>query len=68
MADEENSMVIIVVALHMVLRPFLLPEKEINICVGLADIQRKRYHLVLEKNIEAANGLLVVKRRGRHVK
>lgn len=31
-------------------------EKEINIYVGLADMQRKWYRSVLEKDIDAVNG------------
>jgi SWI/SNF-related matrix-associated actin-dependent regulator of chromatin subfamily A member 5 len=33
------------------------PEKEINIYVGLSDMQRKWYRSVLEKDIDAVNGL-----------
>jgi SWI/SNF-related matrix-associated actin-dependent regulator of chromatin subfamily A member 5 len=32
-------------------------EKEINIYVGLTDMQRKWYRSVLEKDIDAVNGL-----------
>ncbi|KIM31883.1 hypothetical protein M408DRAFT_327281 [Serendipita vermifera MAFF 305830] len=65
--EEKNKKV--VQALHMILRPFLLrrvkadveknllPKKEINIYVGLADMQRKWYRSVLEKDIDAVNGL-----------
>ncbi|EKM74528.1 hypothetical protein AGABI1DRAFT_133151 [Agaricus bisporus var. burnettii JB137-S8] len=34
-----------------------LPKKEINIYVGLSEMQRKWYRLVLEKDIDAVNGL-----------
>jgi len=34
-----------------------LVEKEINIYVGLTDMQRKWYRSVLEKDIDAVNGL-----------
>ncbi|KAJ7126515.1 P-loop containing nucleoside triphosphate hydrolase protein [Mycena crocata] len=66
--EEENSKKI-VEALHKILRPFLLrrvkadvekgllPKKEINIYVGLTDMQRKWYRSVLEKDIDAVNGL-----------
>ncbi|KZS93481.1 hypothetical protein SISNIDRAFT_441332 [Sistotremastrum niveocremeum HHB9708] len=66
--DEQNSKKV-VEALHKILRPFLLrrvkadveksllPKKEINIYVGLSEMQRKWYRSVLEKDIEAVNGL-----------
>ncbi|KIL56280.1 hypothetical protein M378DRAFT_17220 [Amanita muscaria Koide BX008] len=59
----------VVKALHKILRPFLLrrvksdvemgllPKKEINLYVGLAEMQRKWYRSVLEKDIDAVNGL-----------
>ncbi|KAH7108257.1 SNF2 family DNA-dependent ATPase [Auriculariales sp. MPI-PUGE-AT-0066] len=68
MSDEDASKVV-VQALHKILRPFLLrrvksdveksllPKKEINIYVGLTDMQRKWYRSVLEKDIDAVNGL-----------
>ncbi|KAI0049929.1 hypothetical protein FA95DRAFT_1514892 [Auriscalpium vulgare] len=67
-ADEEKSKKV-VEALHKILRPFLLrrvksdveksllPKKEINIYVGLTEMQRKWYRSVLEKDIDAVNGL-----------
>ncbi|EMD32673.1 hypothetical protein CERSUDRAFT_118698 [Gelatoporia subvermispora B] len=67
-ADDEKSKKV-VEALHKILRPFLLrrvksdveknllPKKEINIYVGLAEMQRKWYRSVLEKDIDAVNGL-----------
>ncbi|KAF7981341.1 hypothetical protein HWV62_33785 [Athelia sp. TMB] len=67
-ADEEKSRKV-VEALHKILRPFLLrrvkadveksllPKKEINIYVGLTEMQRKWYRSVLEKDIDAVNGL-----------
>ncbi|KAF9466575.1 SNF2 family DNA-dependent ATPase [Collybia nuda] len=67
-AEEEKSKKV-VEALHKILRPFLLrrvkadveknllPKKEINIYVGLTDMQRKWYRSVLEKDIDAVNGL-----------
>ncbi|KAG8976368.1 hypothetical protein FRB93_013276 [Tulasnella sp. JGI-2019a] len=66
---EEEASAKVVAALHKILRPFLLrrvksdveksllPKKEINIYVGLSDMQRKWYRSVLEKDIEAVNGL-----------
>jgi len=38
-------------------------EKEINIYVGLSDMQRKWYRSVLEKDIDAVNGTLHIPRR-----
>ncbi|KAI0066748.1 hypothetical protein BV25DRAFT_1972636 [Artomyces pyxidatus] len=67
-ADDEKSKKV-VEALHKILRPFLLrrvksdveknllPKKEINIYVGLTEMQRKWYRSVLEKDIDAVNGL-----------
>lgn len=37
----------------------LLVEKEINIYVGLTEMQRKWYRSVLEKDIDAVNGRLL---------
>ncbi|KAG9096339.1 hypothetical protein FRC06_008763 [Ceratobasidium sp. 370] len=76
MTDEEKSAAV-VAALHKILRPFLLrrvksdveksllPKKEINIYVGLTDMQRKWYRSVLEKDIEAVNGLTGGKKEGK---
>jgi len=62
----------VVSQLHKVLRPILLrrlksdveksllPKKEINVYVGLSDMQRKWYQKLLEKDIDAVNGTLVV--------
>ncbi|EKM61557.1 uncharacterized protein PHACADRAFT_248237 [Phanerochaete carnosa HHB-10118-sp] len=67
-SDDEKSKKV-VEALHKILRPFLLrrvksdvekgllPKKEINIYVGLTEMQRKWYRSVLEKDIDAVNGL-----------
>ncbi|TRM60158.1 SNF2 family N-terminal domain-containing protein [Schizophyllum amplum] len=67
--DEEEKSKMVVEALHKILRPFLLrrvkadveksllPKKEINIYVGLSEMQRKWYRSVLEKDIDAVNGL-----------
>ncbi|GAA96867.1 uncharacterized protein L969DRAFT_94873 [Mixia osmundae IAM 14324] len=58
----------VVKQLHKVLRPFLLrrvkadveksllPKKEVNIYVGLTDMQRQWYKSILEKDIDAVNG------------
>ncbi|KZT18698.1 SNF2 family DNA-dependent ATPase [Neolentinus lepideus HHB14362 ss-1] len=66
--DEEKSRKV-VEALHKILRPFLLrrvkadveknllPKKEINIYVGLTEMQRRWYRSVLQKDIDAVNGL-----------
>jgi SWI/SNF-related matrix-associated actin-dependent regulator of chromatin subfamily A member 5 len=60
----------IVKQLHKVLRPFLLrrvkadvehsllPKKEINLYVGMTEMQRKWYRMLLEKDIDAVNGEL----------
>lgn len=65
--DEAQEQV--VQQLHKVLRPFLLrrvksdveksllPKKEINVFVGLTDMQRKWYKSLLEKDIDAVNGV-----------
>ncbi|TFK20464.1 transcription activator snf2l1 [Coprinopsis marcescibilis] len=67
--SEEDKSRKVVEALHKILRPFLLrrvksdveksllPKKEVNIYVGLSDMQRKWYRSVLEKDIDAVNGL-----------
>ncbi|KAF7294468.1 hypothetical protein MKEN_01439300 [Mycena kentingensis (nom. inval.)] len=67
--NEEEKSKKVVEALHKILRPFLLrrvkadvertllPKKEINIYVGLTEMQRKWYRSVLEKDIDAVNGL-----------
>lgn len=64
----EESQDQVVQQLHKVLRPFLLrrvkadveksllPKKEVNIFVGLTDMQRKWYKSILEKDIDAVNG------------
>lgn len=58
----------VVKQLHKVLRPFLLrrvksdveksllPKKEINLYVGMSDMQVKWYKKILEKDIDAVNG------------
>ncbi|KIK68831.1 hypothetical protein GYMLUDRAFT_236732 [Collybiopsis luxurians FD-317 M1] len=67
--EQEKKSQKIVEALHKILRPFLLrrvkadvekgllPKKEINIYVPLTPMQRRWYRSVLEKDIDAVNGL-----------
>ncbi|KXN82207.1 ISWI chromatin-remodeling complex ATPase ISW2 [Leucoagaricus sp. SymC.cos] len=67
--EEEERSKKVVEASHKILKPFLLrrvksdveknllPKKEINIYVGLTDMQKKWYRSVLEKDIDAVNGL-----------
>jgi SWI/SNF-related matrix-associated actin-dependent regulator of chromatin subfamily A member 5 len=67
--DEEKDGDAIVQQLHKVLRPFLLrrvkvdveksllPKREINVYVPLSEMQRKWYRSILEKDIDAVNGL-----------
>ena len=64
--SEKDS---VVKQLHKVLRPFLLrrvkadveknllPKKEINVYVGMTEMQRKWYRSLLEKDIDAVNGM-----------
>lgn len=68
-AEKEAASNSVVKQLHAVLRPFLLrrvkadveksllPKKEINVYVGMTDMQRKWYKMILEKDIDAVNGL-----------
>lgn len=70
-ADDDS----VVKQLHQILQPFLLrrikldveksllPKKEINLYVGMSSMQRKWYQKLLEKDIEAVNGV-VGKREG----
>jgi SWI/SNF-related matrix-associated actin-dependent regulator of chromatin subfamily A member 5 len=67
-SDEQQQQV--VSQLHKVLRPFLLrrvksevehsllPKKEINLYVGMSDMQKRWYKSLLEKDIDAVNGKL----------
>lgn len=60
----------IVQQLHKVLSPFLLrrvkadveksllPKKELNLYVGMSSMQRRWYQKILEKDLEAVNGIL----------
>ncbi|GAA5976220.1 hypothetical protein JCM11641_001086 [Rhodosporidiobolus odoratus] len=68
-AAEDESSNNVVKQLHAVLRPFLLrrvkmdveksllPKKEINVYVGMTELQRKWYKMILEKDIDAVNGV-----------
>ncbi|KAI5861191.1 SWI/SNF family of DNA-dependent ATPase [Durotheca rogersii] len=59
---------VVVQQLHRVLRPFLLrrvkadveksllPKKEVNLYIGMAEMQVKWYQKILEKDIDAVNG------------
>ncbi|VEU22047.1 DEKNAAC103044 [Brettanomyces naardenensis] len=63
-ADQD----LVVRQLHKVLQPFLLrrikadversllPKKELNVYVGMSDMQKKWYQKILEKDIDAVNG------------
>ena len=63
-ADQDK----VVQQLHRVLRPFLLrrvksdveksllPKKEVNLYIGMSDMQVKWYQKILEKDIDAVNG------------
>ncbi|KAJ4475673.1 SNF2 family N-terminal domain-containing protein [Lentinula aciculospora] len=67
--EQEKKSQKVVEALHKILRPFLLrrvkadvekgllPKKEINIYVPLTPMQRRWYRSILEKDIDAVNGL-----------
>jgi SNF2 family DNA or RNA helicase len=37
-----------------------LPKKEINLYVGMTEMQRKWYRMLLEKDIDAVNGAFLV--------
>ena len=64
-SDDQDT---VVQQLHRVLRPFLLrrvksdveksllPKKEINLYVGMSEMQVKWYQKILEKDIDAVNG------------
>ncbi|CAO3702569.1 unnamed protein product [Rhizopus stolonifer] len=67
----------VVEQLHKVLRPFLLrriksdveksllPKKELNVYVGMSPMQRQWYQKILEKDIDAINGVGVNKKEGK---
>jgi len=66
--EKEAASNNVVKQLHAVLRPFLLrrvkadveksllPKKEVNVYVGMTEMQRKWYKMILEKDIDAVNG------------
>lgn len=66
--DSKEDQDGVVQQLHKVLRPFLLrrvkadveksllPKKEINLYVGMTEMQRLWYRRLLEKDIDAVNG------------
>lgn len=74
--NQEEDQDVIVQQLHKVLNPFLLrrvksdveksllPKKEQNLYVGMTEMQRKWYKNLLEKDIDAVNGV-VGKREGK---
>ena len=68
-SENKEESDVVVQQLHKVLRPFLLrrvkaeveksllPKKEINVYVGMTDMQRKWYRSILEKDIDAVNNI-----------
>ena len=69
-SEEDKEKV--VKQLHTVLSPFLLrrikndvegsllPKKELNVYVGMSSMQKKWYKQILEKDIDAVNGLSLI--------
>ncbi|KAI4169959.1 MAG: hypothetical protein LQ343_005341 [Gyalolechia ehrenbergii] len=67
-ANQEEDQDTVVQQLHRVLRPFLLrrvksdveksllPKKEVNLYIGMSNMQVKWYKKILEKDIDAVNG------------
>lgn len=67
-SGQDRDQDTVVQQLHRVLRPFLLrrvkadveksllPKKEVNLYVGMSDMQVKWYQKILEKDIDAVNG------------
>lgn len=67
--SNDSDQDVVVKQLHKVLEPFLLrriksdveksllPKKEINLYVGMSDMQYKWYKSLLERNIDAVNGV-----------
>ncbi|GKT90535.1 LOW QUALITY PROTEIN: chromatin remodelling complex ATPase chain ISW [Colletotrichum tofieldiae] len=67
-SGREQDQDTVVQQLHRVLRPFLLrrvksdveksllPKKEVNVYLGMSDMQVKWYQKILEKDIDAVNG------------
>lgn len=66
---ERKDQEVVVQQLRRLLQPFLLrrlkadveqsllPKKEVNLYVGMSDMQRQWYQRILERDIEAVNGL-----------
>lgn len=66
--SEDNDENNVIQQLHKVLKPFLLrrlksdveksllPKKELNVYIGMSDMQKKWYQKLLEKDIDAVNG------------
>lgn len=66
--NQESDSDTVVQQLHKVLRPFLLrrvkadveksllPKKEVNLYIGMSDMQVQWYKKILEKDIDAVNG------------
>lgn len=67
-SNQEADQDTVVKQLHRVLRPFLLrrvksdveksllPKKEVNLYIGMSEMQVKWYQKILEKDIDAVNG------------
>ncbi|KAK6866017.1 SNF2 family N-terminal domain-containing protein [Apiospora arundinis] len=67
-SGQDQDQDTVVQQLHRVLRPFLLrrvkadveksllPKKEVNLYIGMSDMQIKWYQKILEKDIDAVNG------------
>ncbi|KAI0473148.1 chromatin-remodeling complex ATPase-like protein [Xylariaceae sp. FL0804] len=67
-SGQDQDQDTVVQQLHKVLRPFLLrrvkadveksllPKKEVNLYIGMSDMQIKWYQKILEKDIDAVNG------------
>lgn len=67
-SGQDRDQDTVVQQLHKVLRPFLLrrvksdveksllPKKEVNVYLGMSDMQVKWYQKILEKDIDAVNG------------
>jgi SWI/SNF-related matrix-associated actin-dependent regulator of chromatin subfamily A member 5 len=67
-SNQDSDSDTVVQQLHRVLRPFLLrrvkadveksllPKKEVNLYIGMADMQVQWYKKILEKDIDAVNG------------
>ena len=67
-SNQEEDQDTVVQQLHRVLRPFLLrrvksdveksllPKKEVNLYIGMSDMQVRWYKKILEKDIDAVNG------------